>query len=265
MHRRRNHLTVLLAASGLLLVPAAAQAGGALSKVVGGMKQQARSNGDGGNGSSGGGGSADRPEPTRDHRVDAHGSGYWHDPHRAYDPTPVYVMGPPYPTGGGGTDVAIYAGLQSVDDSDGAGFISLRASHDDLGIVLEESRYWERIRTPDGMDLLTMDVWGIGMTYRVVQSAGGDTAVWLRGGLVGANSDGLAILGAGAGAEVAHNINDNIGIDASIRGLAFEDDIHGIEARAGVAAAVLRLSYRVMKFDVGPALRGPEFGLAFGF
>jgi hypothetical protein len=265
MQRRRSNLVVILAASGLLCVPAAAHAGGALSKVVGGMKQQTRSSGNGNNGSSDGGGSTDQPEPSRDHRADGHGSGYWHDPHRAYDPAPVYLMGPPYPTGGAGTDVAFYAGLQSVDDSDGAGFISLRASHGDLGIVLEESRYWERIRTPDGMDLLTMDVWGIGMTYRVAQSVAGDTAVWLRGGLAGANSDGLAVLGAYGGAEVAHNINENIGLDASVRGIAYQDDIHGLEARAGIAAAVLRISYRVLKFDVGPALRGPEFGLAFGF
>jgi hypothetical protein len=117
-----------------------------------------------------------------------------------------------------------------------------------------------------GTDYLTLDVWTIGASYRAVRFGRGDrSAVWLQGGLAGANTDDLSVFGVTAGVEIAHDVSRHLGVSGGTRVLMHQHDIHGLEVRAGLAASIVRLSYRVLKLNTGPALRGPEFGLALQF
>jgi len=178
----------------------------------------------------------------------------------------VLVAAYPYPTNTVGTDVRLYLGLQSVDDSNGALSGSIRSSYGDLGIEIDDIRYYERQEARDGPDYLSLDVWSMSIAYRVAATGPEDrTAVWLKGGLAGANSDGLGIFGLVVGAEVAHNVGSTVGLESSIRMFSYQDQIRALELRAGVAASIMRLSYRVLKFNVGPPLQGPEVGVSLSF
>ena len=258
----------------LALTSAEAEAG-PLGKVVGGLKQRS--------GQSGGGGSGGSPETTRDHRSDqdsdsssddsdsesSSDSSHWgggHRPHRTHMRTSFFAGGYPYPTNNAGTDVRVYVGVLSVEESDGAAAVSLRASYGPIGIELDDTSFYERDETSLRNEFITLDVWSLNLAYRAVATGPEErTAVWLKAGLAGANSDGLGIFGAVVGAEVAHNFTSAVGVEGSARVFNYQDGIRALELRTGVAASFVRLSYRVLKFNVGPALRGPEVGVSLSF
>jgi hypothetical protein len=255
-------LRPVLVAAGLLCgaAPAAADSkreGGALSQVVNGLKEKSGQTGNDSGGGAVGEPSSDRPSsPEYGHVGGSYGSGY------AGEPVVTGGVGP-YPTRGQGTEARLYLGIHSVEDSNGAGVVSLRSSFGASGIELDDIRYFERMA--DG-EYLSMDVWAIGFAHRAMSMGQDDrTALWLKGGLAGARSEGLALLGAVVGAELAHNLSPALGVEASARYFLLQDDIRAIELRAGIAASVLRVSYRMMRFDVGPPLRGPEVGVALSF
>jgi hypothetical protein len=186
--------------------------------------------------------------------------------YRAHVRPAVLVSGYPYPTCTAGTDVRLYLGLQSVDDSNGALSVALRSSYGDLGIEIDDIRYYERIQTPQGSDYLHLDVWTMGLAHRAMVGGPEErTAVWVKGGLAGASSDDLSIFGAMLGAELAHNLGGSVGFEASARLFAYQDRIRALELRAGAAASILRVSYRVLWFNVGPPLQGPEVGVSLSF
>jgi hypothetical protein len=241
---------------------------GALNRLVGDLKHES---------------GQDQQEPekepqerTRDHRGESpdsdsgssgrhyDGGGGWlvpqHPSHGGF-----LVGAYPYPTTGVGTDVSLYAALHAVEASDGATIVTLRASYADLGIEIADTGYYERDeRYPSSY--LTMDVWRLGFAYRALAPGPDDrTALWLSGGLAGVKSAGLELLGGVVGAELAHNFTSSLGAECSARLFAFQDHIRALELRAGVAASVIRLSYRLLQFDVGPPLRGPEVGVALSF
>ena len=168
----------------------------------------------------------------------------------------------PYPSGDD-TDTRIYLGIHSVEGSNGAGVASLRSTFGDNGLELDDIRYFERMT--DG-DYLSMDVWSMSLAHRAVGFGRGErTSLWLKGGLAGAHSDGLGLFGAVVGAELAHNLGPSLGFETGARYFFYQDDIRAVELRAGVAASILRVSYRMLRFDVGPPLRGPEIGVALSF
>jgi hypothetical protein len=251
-------------AAGLLFAtsPAAADSsddkGGPLSQVVNGLKEKSGQTGgnDGGGGAVGEPSGNSSPSPEYGSYGGGYGSGYVGDP----------VLGGgmgPYPTTGQGTESRIYLGLHSVEGSSGAGVASLRSTFGDNGLELDDIRYFERM---DRGDYLSMDLWSIGVAHRAVAMGKEErTALWLKAGLAGANSDGLGLLGAVVGAELAHNLSPALGVETSARYFVLQDDIRALELRAGLAASVLRVSYRLLRFDVGPPLRGPEVGVALSF
>jgi len=253
---------------------------GPLSKVVSGLKERS-----GQTGGSSGGSSSESSSHERDHRSDSSdndsfdsdssGSGSSSNHHgsrasrgrRHLRARPLIFVGAyPYPTNTAGTDVRVYMGLQSVDESNGALSGSIRSSYGDLGIEIDDVRYYERVRTGSGADYLQLDVWSMSVAYRAMATGPGErTAVWLKGGLAGAHSDGLGIFGLVLGAEVAHNVSENVGIESSARVFSYQDHIRALELRTGVAASILRVSYRLLKFNVGPPLQGPEVGVSLSF
>lgn len=251
-----------LTVAALLLTPVLAD-GGTLGKVVNGLKQRSGQTDDKkADNSSTSSDDSSQSKPSRDFSDYTGGGGY--NTSRAYTPRPI-LMGP-YPTSTAGADVELYLGMASVADSDGAMRASLRASSGRFGIGIDNTRYFEQTPTIMGPQYLHLDVWSLTGAYRAVEMGDrGNTAVWLSAGIAGQASDGLHVLGATIGAEVAHNLNSAVGLEGSARVFAMQDDIRAIELRVGVAASILRLSYRVLKFNVGPALRGPEVGVALRF
>lgn len=263
---RRTPIAVAIAVTAMLSGPAAFAGGdkeegggGALSKVVGGIRERTgQQPAPAGAPSPQHGDNLNDPPPRHDHQ-----SGLVIQPYWGYDQR--YVAAP-YPTYVQGGAVSLYAGIQSVADSDQSVSFALHSSYADWGVAIDDTRYFETNRTSAGMETIHLDVWSASVTHRVAQ-LGDDktTAVWVRGGLAGASADDLMVLGIAGTVEIAHNASSQVGVDASLRGLALEDGIRGLEARGGVAASVLRVGYRVLKLDVGPALHGPELGLAWHF
>ncbi len=255
-------LRPLVMAAGLALAaaPAAAspskeEGGGPLSQVVNGLKEKSGQTGGGGSG----GGAVGDPAPSTpppESNWGVSGAVYTGE----YGPPPAGLG--PYPTGGD-TETRIYLGLHSVEGSNGAGVASLRSSFGDNGLELDDIRYFERMA--DGQ-YLSMDVWSMSLAHRAVATGKGNrTALWLKGGLAGAHSDGLGLFGAVVGAELTHNLGPSLGFETGARYFFYQDDIRAVELRAGVAASILRVSYRLLRFDVGPPLRGPELGVALSF
>lgn len=245
-------------ALGLLASTAAA---GPLSKVVHGLETKS------------GQGASEPPPRTRGSEPSEPASspppatdyGYVRPYHGGGGPV-VLVYGYPYPTAADDTELRLYAGLHSVRDSNGAGALEARVSHDGFGVELGGIRYYEEIIRDDRMTNLTLDLWNIGFAYRAaVLGQRERTALWVRGGFAGTSSENLMLLGASAGLELAHNMSDSMGISASGRYYALQDQIRAVELRAAVALSVFRAGYRLLDFDVGPPLRGPELGIELSF
>gem|GEM_PF-5297232 len=258
--------TIVVVASAL----AAPAAAGRLNKVVHGLKYRSGQTGNDNTSSSDKDDSSDSSSSSSSDNSSDDGdnsdAGWGYSSNRAYTPTPLLLGSQPYPTSTMGSDVHLYLGMMSVYESDGAMRGTIRASSGNFGVALDGTRFYEEQRTPMAVTSVHLDVWSIRGTYRAVRTGNNHrTAVWLHAGLAGQSSDGLHLLGVAVGADVAHNINHALGVEAGARVFAMQDDIRAVEVRAGVAASILRVSYRVLKFNVGPALRGPEVGVALQF
>ncbi|HUH04968.1 MAG TPA: hypothetical protein VML75_23385 [Kofleriaceae bacterium] len=247
----------IAAALGLL---ASAAAAGPLSKVVHGLETKSGQGRPAPERETRGGNEprdAAAPPPVTDHGYvrPYHGGG------------PVVVMyGYPYPTAADDTELRLYAGLHSVRDSNGAGALEARVTHDGFGVEIGAIRYYEEIIRDNQMTNLTMDVWNLGFAYRAAVMGDRDqTALWVRAGLAGTSANDMFLLGASGGLELAHNLSDSMGVSASGRYYAMQDQIRAVELKAAVALSVFRAGYRLLDFDVGPPLRGPELGIELSF
>lgn len=247
----------IAAALGLL---ASAAAAGPLSKVVHGLETKS------------GQGRSDPPPPQsrgsepRDPPPPPQATDYGYvRPYHGGGPV-VVMYGYPYPTAAEDTELRLYAGLHSVRDSNGAGVLEARVTHDGFGVEIGAIRYYEEIIRDDQMTHLTMDVWNLGFAYRAaVMGERDQTALWVRAGLAGTSANAMFLLGASGGLELAHNLNESMGVSASGRYYALQDQIRAVELRAAVALSVFRAGYRLLDFDVGPPLRGPELGIELSF
>lgn len=252
---------VAMASVCTMVLPELAEAG-VLSKVVHGLEQKANQ------GKRPGGGDAGSPRQAEPAQSEPRSDGV----HRVRSPystrrhRPIFIGGYTYPTNTQGTEMRLYAAIQSVKDSGGAGVVSIRASHDDFGFELADTRYFESVIADGRQATLTLDVWNLAAAYRVAKMGGEErTAIWIKGGLAGTNTMDLFVLGAVAGAELAHNLSEAVGVTAEAKYFAMRHDISAVELRAGLALSILRISYRTLDFNTGPPLRGPEVGISLSF
>jgi hypothetical protein len=162
--------------------------------------------------------------------------------------------------------VDLYLGVQDVRDSDGSVSLALRASHEWFGIGFAGTSYFEEVpHGPDGPESIRLDVWGLSGALRIVGGGAEPTELWLSGGLAGASSSEFQIFGGVVGAELDHRLGGELGIGASARLYAWQDDVRATELGVAARASVLRIGYRVLAFNVGPPLKGPELGIAVRF
>lgn len=162
------------------------------------------------------------------------------------------------------SNVSLELGLHPVKDSDGATVGSARLSKGFLGILLSGSHYFEQAPSMTGADQITMNVWTVSGTARLYDSPA--TEVWIEGGVGGTSSTEFErIMGPALGIQVEHAVTPALGMRGSARYYVLEQDIHASEARASIGVSYFSVGYRIFAFNVGPALRGPEVGVALRF
>ena len=156
-----------------------------------------------------------------------------------------------------------YAGAQKVYDSDGSASIELGVTEGRFRIGGTYTRYFER---KDGGGVLTMSMPTLSGGIRIDDM--GATAVYLEGGVVHARTNGdvmadSKITGPMAGMRVEHTLSKNISVLGDVQQMWFPDEIRATAGRIGVRYRYVQASVRVLDFNVGPALYGPEVGVRF--
>jgi hypothetical protein len=252
---------VRLLASALLVAvftPTPAHAG-ALGEVISGLGKAVGGGNKGGGAPSGGGG---------DNIIGAVLNGLFSADWGGGGATPADppILGyAPMPTvyGAGETNVMVYAGLQSVVDSTGSFTLEVRAVFQDFGITLRGSTFFESGEMP-GAETLRLDLGTLGGQYRVIR--GELTSLWLEAGAAYVSTyDNLSIFGIMGGVRLERQITGEVAVSVGAHAYLMQDRVNILEARATFHVSILRLSYRVVDFNVGPPLHGPEVGVGLTF
>ena len=251
--RRRVALAVtlltLLAAGGIADAGSrrGGRGGGRLGKVVGGIRSSGGSRGGGGRVSSGHGSS---------------GHGHIRSGYRSYRGPGLWSTA----SYGGLTflrpTVDLYGGLQRVVESDGAAIGEVRLGFDRIALLGRYSGYQES--AGPGLEPIRLDLAAAGVGFELF--GGRDGKVWLEGFVSGIRtvpSDRRA--GVAIGLRVEQRLDARFSLFGAARRYMFTGDVKATEAVAGIQASFLRASYRILDFNVGPALRGPEIGIAARF
>lgn len=157
-----------------------------------------------------------------------------------------------------------YVGAQKVHDSDGAFTAELALVDDWLRVGGTYSRYYEA--QPDA-NALTLSLPTLTLGVRIKDDIAG-SKVYLIGGLVGAQTANDKVMdssfvGAVGGLRVETPLSRSVGIVGEAQVMQFGDGVRATSARAGVKVGPLQASLRVLDFNVGPPLWGPELGVGF--
>jgi len=181
----------------------------------------------------------------------------------------VYVAGDgPDPIAGiveGEARLDLYLGAHSVVGSQGAVVGEVRASKGWLGISAANTSYFEQIEDDKGRsDSVRLDLMAFALGARV---AGGRVAeLWIDGGLgASSSSEYETILGTAVGLRGEVRVHRQLALVGQGRLFSLEADVSAFETWGGLRASFLSAGYRVVKFNVGPALHGPEAGIAIRF
>lgn len=260
----RLHLASVLAVQLLAVVTAAARPnggnhdddGGRLGKVTGGIDS---ATGSGGN--RGGGTSRDDERPYEGDlyrrryegeyvvTVDREGS--------VVRRTRVRSM----PTAGPAR-IDVFLGIQKVVESERSYSLALAVEDKWFRLAGAVSEYREH-RMDGGTIAMTVPTLLLGARL----TGPGPTRAFIEGGVAFARTKedgtvGSNITGPIAGVHLEHKLNGpSIVGDAHV--MIFDDGIKAYRGRVGVRVGFLELGVRVLDFNVGPALYGPEVGLSF--
>ena len=156
----------------------------------------------------------------------------------------------------------LYVGAQKVHDSDGA--LTLEASVRDTRFILigTYTRFYE---SQQGEPLqLSMPTLAFGLP--IANDNG--THLYLEGGVVLAKTKNdpvmdSSISGGLLGIRLETPLAQDIQLVGDAQTMVFESDIRAKAGRIGVRFHGAQLSMRVVDFNVGPALWGPELGFGF--
>lgn len=286
---RSTYLPLALIATslGLGLTPAHAGGhttggGGALGQVSSGIGQAVGgSGGSSGTNTTGGGGSSNQGTSAEDWVVTTgsdrdHRWRYVRSMQRPGEPeVDLYVdpatgnhlirrRGRPDPAPHSEAVVDGYAGVQKVHDSDGAFSAELAVRDRRFRLAGSLTRFFEQ--RGDGAGTLTMTMPTLTGGVRI--DDGGATRVFLEGGMAVAmtRQDPVmdsSITGALVGVRLEHAISRRLGATLEAREMWFSSGIRASAVRVGVHVGIVEASLRVVDFNVGPALYGPEVGVRF--
>jgi hypothetical protein len=156
-----------------------------------------------------------------------------------------------------------YLGLQKVHDSDGSGTVELSVTDYRFRLSGAMSHYVED-QGDGGRTTLTLPsvMLGVRLTGR------GNTQLFVDGGVSVAISRGApamdtSITAPTVGAQVVRFVNPKLALVADARAMWFQHDVTAVAGKVGIKFGHAQVSMRVLDFNVGPALWGPEVGLAF--
>lgn len=159
----------------------------------------------------------------------------------------------------------LYLGIQKVVESDTSFSITGAVSDDWFRLAAYGSRYWEE--RMDGNGKLTMTMGG-GTLGLPIQQGGGSHA-YLEGGVVllsTANNvdpeDDSSITGGKVGIHLEQGLRETK-IIGDLHALLFEAGVKAWEARLALRYNHFEAAFRILDFNVGPALYGPELGVSF--
>ncbi len=156
-----------------------------------------------------------------------------------------------------------YLGASKVHDSDGSFSADLAVVDDFLRVGGSYTRYYE---AQPGMGALTLSMPSLTLGFRIDDARG--TNIYVVGGLVGAktandrnmNSSYVGVLG---GLHIDSPLTPSASLVGEVQLMQFRDGVRATALRAGVKVGPVQASLRVLDFNVGPPLYGPELGIGF--
>ena len=159
--------------------------------------------------------------------------------------------------------VKLYVGAQKVHDSDGSVSADIVVRDRRFQLAGSFSHYFEGLASGGR---LTMSMPSLAGGVRIDDL--GPTSVVLEFGVVYASTKGdvmgdSSITGPIAGVQFEHAMQSNMALLVGAHGLWFPDDIRAKQLRVGMRYGHVQASLRILDFNVGPALFGPEVGLTF--
>ncbi len=248
-------------------LPAEAGRLGKVSRGIGRASGAGRGGGDGGGGGSGHAGGGSRPGghgsgPTWSHYTVGHGQPGHHHHDWVWRPGIIGATTAP-------VSFDAYMGAQKVVESDGSYTFegALTAGRLRLGGTL--TNYFEK-QGPAGSSapMLYVNVGALTAGWRM--TGDGATRVYAEAGLaaVATIDDPVAdsrVYGVTTGLRMEHRLAAKFALLGEARVYRLQNDIRARELRVGAHVSVLRVSYRVLDFNVGPALHGPELGIGVRF
>ncbi len=163
---------------------------------------------------------------------------------------------------GGPARVDLFLGIQKVVESDRSYSASLSFEDKWFRLAGAISEYRED-RMDGGTTAMTVPT----LLFGARISAPGPTRAFIEGGVAIArtktnDSVGSSITGPIVGIHLEHQLRGPAIVgDAHV--MMFEAGIKAYRGRVGVRVGVLEVGVRVLDVNVGPALYGPEVGLAF--
>ena len=167
--------------------------------------------------------------------------------------------GPPMPT----AHFEGYVGASKVVDSDESVSAEIGVVDDWFRIDGSYTRYYEAQQP--GMDMLQLSLPKLTGGVRGYEH---DAKLYITGGVVGAKTRNdptmnSSFVGAVAGARLETPLNDLASLVGTAELFIFSDHVTATSVVGGVKVGPLAVSLRVLDFNVGPALWGPEVGLRF--
>jgi hypothetical protein len=167
------------------------------------------------------------------------------------------------PAPAGTATVDFYAGAQKVMDSDGSASFELGVTQRRFRLGGTFSHYVER---QPGAGAISMSVPTMTVGVRIDDLS--RTAVILEGGAVHARTNGdvmgdSQVTGPLAGMRVERELTAELSLVGDVQQMWFEDDVRATAGKIGVRYRHVQASLRVLDFNVGPALWGPEAGVRF--
>jgi hypothetical protein len=156
-----------------------------------------------------------------------------------------------------------YAGAAKMYESDGAVSLELAVVDKRFRIDGGLTHYFED-QMDSGRITMTMPT----LTGGIRIDDLGKTGVWVEGGVVHVQTKGdpngnTTITGPIAGIRVEHALSPKLSLLGTADGMFFKDDIKAYGGRVGLRYGHLQATFRIVDFNVGPALFGPEVGVGF--
>lgn len=166
--------------------------------------------------------------------------------------------GPPMPS----AHIEGYVGVSKVHDSDQSISAEIGVVDDWFRVDGSYTRYYE---AQPGMETLQLSVPKITGGVRVHDR---QAKIYVTGGVVGAKTKNdpamdTSFVGAAAGARLELPLGSLASVVGSGELYIFSDHVTATSVCAGVKVGPLQASLRVLDFNVGPPLYGPELGLRF--